>query len=190
VEFFATIFESMIFVLRFFPNLCLANYAACGYFLQELCSDANRLVEVVLGFREAPVRISISKLISRSMAILLPFEMEFLNVEEKVELESAQKFYQVMGDSPSKMEKKIVTRKKSIVERTLDSLLAIWEAVPKNWIRFAEYFSIFFDFAALGDVPRTLLIQRGIIAKFADLFLGEKSPFAVKGRPPPQIGSK
>eukprot|EP00475_Leptophrys_vorax_P020686 TRINITY_DN28363_c0_g1_i1.p1 TRINITY_DN28363_c0_g1~~TRINITY_DN28363_c0_g1_i1.p1 ORF type:complete len:1542 (+),score=408.46 TRINITY_DN28363_c0_g1_i1:345-4628(+) len=176
VEFFATIFEK--------------NYAACGYFLQELCSDSNRLVEVILGFREAPVRISISRLISRSMEILLPFEVPFLGVEEEVELESAQKFYQVMSNVPAKMDKKVVKRKKSIVERTIDSLLGIWEAVPKNWIRFAEYFAVFNDFAMLGDIPRQILLQRGVIAKFTDLFLGEKSPLAVKGKSVTQIGSK
>ncbi len=79
---------------------------------------------------------------------------------------------------------------KAYVSRFVNLLLSLFGEAAKNWLRFSEYFQLFYRIAEFGEPFRKLLIQRKVIALFGDLFLGPHSPHANKNKRQSTLGSK
>jgi ubiquitin carboxyl-terminal hydrolase 34 len=79
----------------------------------------------------------------------------------------------------------------SKARRVLDSLLELVATeVPKNWMRFEQYWDFFNNFAKSGVRQVEFLFEIDAPALLADFFLGSKSPLHKPGVVRPTVGSK
>eukprot|EP01105_Mastigella_eilhardi_P014372 TRINITY_DN3272_c0_g2_i6.p1 TRINITY_DN3272_c0_g2~~TRINITY_DN3272_c0_g2_i6.p1 ORF type:complete len:1195 (+),score=293.80 TRINITY_DN3272_c0_g2_i6:258-3842(+) len=69
-------------------------------------------------------------------------------------------------------------RPKSVLVRFMDTLLDMADDLPDNWRNFEQYFQLFYEFASIGPDQRRYLLKRRVMARFIDIFLAEKSPYA------------
>lgn len=73
-------------------------------------------------------------------------------------------------------------------------MTALLELIPreahKHWVRFQQFWELFRDFAAGGDLQAQFLIEKGAIATLLDFYLGSKSPLWKGGEKRPVLGNK
>ena len=71
---------------------------------------------------------------------------------------------------------------------------ALLELIPreahKHWVRFQQFWELFRDFAAGGDLQARFLIEKGAVATLLDFYLGSKSPLCKGGEKRPVLGNK
>ena len=71
---------------------------------------------------------------------------------------------------------------------------ALLQLIPrelhKHWVRFQQFWELFRDFAAGGDLQARFLIENGAIATLLDFYLGNKSPILKGGEKRPVMGNK
>ena len=89
---------------------------------------------------------------------------------------------ELTGTSPSRCQQ--------LVNRVLEQLVLALQFAPRHWMRFEYFFQVFDAFAALGAHQRGLLMQRSMIARLGDIFLGPDSPLLTPRRKVLPMGSR
>ncbi|KAN0015309.1 hypothetical protein ACTFIU_008036 [Dictyostelium citrinum] len=83
-------------------------------------------------------------------------------------------------------------RPKSIIFKFMDVFLDYIKEAPMHWKHFSYYFLFIKEFSLLGEEERKYLINRNVIGRLIDLFLGDESQLS-KTIPPhkkPKMGDK
>ncbi|KAH3764942.1 ubiquitin hydrolase [Pelomyxa schiedti] len=66
----------------------------------------------------------------------------------------------------------------SLIIKFLDLLLSLQSELTRYWRSFSQYFKLFFDFANLGILEKSYIIERRVVEQFLDLYMGNESPWA------------
>eukprot|EP00478_Filoreta_tenera_P000101 GABV01000101.1.p1 GENE.GABV01000101.1~~GABV01000101.1.p1 ORF type:complete len:660 (-),score=255.84 GABV01000101.1:21-1850(-) len=136
------------------------NLPACLWFIDWLATERTLLAELALKAREPKIRVQFCQLVSRALARLAPFESPAFAVEKET------------ADSAVESTASL---------RMLDVLVTFLEdEAPNNFPRFADYFRVLHEFALLSLAHRRAMVERGLIARLGDFFLGDFSPVKEK----------
>jgi len=74
--------------------------------------------------------------------------------------------------------------------KVIESLLEKIKTLPFYWRYFNQYFLVLRDFASLGSIEKQYLLQRGVIEKIIDIYLGEDSPLPKKKKKKLKMGDR
>ena len=152
-------FQDFVSILQ--PRFQSHVPAAC-WLLDYFATRPALVGEILLTARDSVVRKGVIDLISAAVAAVAPFE---------------RASYGSPGEEGN------------YIFRYLSVHLGFFNDLPKNWVRFYEYFLFLENFSSFGPVECRFLHSLGLLSRLPDFFLGEASPLWDKKTRRPQLGS-
>lgn len=142
--------DNMKRLLRASPSFSLQ-------FLDKLFTQrANKTIDLLLCCPEAQTRLLVAQLLAQTLNANIDYHQLTLL------------------DSDSTIEEATITK-------CLTTLLDLMkDQVPKNWVRFDQYFQFWRDFAEGGHVQVEFLLRRNILTQFLDFMLEGNSPLKLQ----------
>jgi len=134
---------------------------ACVWFLDHMvATDAIR--EVILLCPDEMTRIFVSRLISRVLAFLAPYESDFW--DERID-------FTIVRHS----ERFLTKRYRGACLRLMDNVIDNLDESRKSWPRFKQYFRLFRDFAKINWQARRFLINnKSLFYRFNEYFMTKR----------------
>eukprot|EP00455_Lapot_gusevi_P032557 TRINITY_DN354_c0_g1_i14.p1 TRINITY_DN354_c0_g1~~TRINITY_DN354_c0_g1_i14.p1 ORF type:complete len:680 (+),score=311.35 TRINITY_DN354_c0_g1_i14:94-2133(+) len=166
-------FPEFVEVLK---GMLAKNLPAARWLLAFLAEEVSLVSDFSLHCRDKVVRTAFAELVVAAIKLVSPHEEAFYSEEED---------YEAIQAGQPVMKKRLV----AVAPRFIVTVLGLLDNCPHHWTRFSEYFKIIYEFANLGFLQRKFYVERGMISKLGDLFLGEASPLAA-GKKVISMGSR
>lgn len=125
---------------------------SCKLLLDRLTRHSTYIDDLLLQCNKDVVRTSFVQVVDTVIQTLTPFEQGML------------------------LERDDEGRPVSLVARFFDVIIDRMGEARKNWPRFNEYFSLYECMATTSQAARAYMIDRRLISKLLDFFLGDASP--------------
>ena len=185
------IFNRFVIYLKF---LYSSNIAACKWLLEYLSNQRQHVEQYILTTRDQLVMHGFSELVIHVLKQLKDLEADQLMLTEQVIRKIPMNKVQNMGQSgpmqqnnnnnnnnngqPAFVEQQVDV---SVCpsSKFMDLMLDLLEIAPKYWFRFNFYFKVIYEYSLMGYPQRNYLIDRQMINRLGDFYLGgNRSPYA------------
>ncbi|KAH3762073.1 ubiquitin hydrolase [Pelomyxa schiedti] len=151
-------------------SLYSKSIPACHWLLEYLIENKARHQHIILECSHQDIGASVESIIMSAIKTLQPTQLPIFNSYTPADENSA------VQEVQNPLKPRLIGTPQSITVRYMESLLEMFGDLASYWKSFHWYFTLFSDFAQLGEVEVGYILSRRIAGLFGDFFLGDDSP--------------